>query len=196
MRRTCTWSLVVALIGLGGAAPGRADASASPEQVARAFYDAFCRGDTDTMERLYAPDVAFRDEIFAYSDRAGTMGMWRVLHAPGNGAAFSYEVLGVEGDTVTVRWLADYRFPSPRLGRKVHNDITATLVVRDGVIVRHDDAFPWGPWARQAFPLGGLSSWKPMERLLKGALRFTVDRQARRAAPPAPTRGLAGSVGG
>ncbi|MCO5172179.1 MAG: nuclear transport factor 2 family protein [Planctomycetes bacterium] len=195
MRRTCTWSLALVVAGLLSAGVGRADTSASPEQVARAFYDAFCRGDTATMERLYAPDVAFRDEIFAYPDRAGTMGMWRVLHAPGNGAAFSYEVLGVEGDTVTVRWLADYRFPSPRLGRKVHNDITATLVVRDGLIVSHVDAFPWDRWARQAFPLGGLSSWKPMERLLKGALRFGVDLQARRA-QPAPTPGLAGSLGG
>ena len=44
----------------------------APEAVAREFYDAFCKGDTATMERLYAPDVTFQDEIFSFKDRAGT----------------------------------------------------------------------------------------------------------------------------
>src|SRR5580698_6826155 len=45
-------------------------------QVVSQFYDAFVKGDTATMENLYSPDVKWKDTIFSFPDRKGTMGMW------------------------------------------------------------------------------------------------------------------------
>jgi ketosteroid isomerase-like protein len=202
-----------ALLGLGLALLGSADAAraqsglplptarptaraatgdpASPGAVARRFYDAFCTGDTATMEALYAPDVRFQDEIFSFADRAGTMGMWRLLVDPKNGGRFSYTLLGVEGDTAVVRWIADYRF----LGRPVHNEVTGRLRVKDGRIVDHHDAFSWDRWARQALPLGRFSTFQPIKGLIKVGLRVGLALQARRAAPHAASPPAAPRVG-
>jgi uncharacterized protein len=166
------------------------------ERVARAFYDAFTTGDQATMERLYHPDVQFEDPIFAYSDRAGTMGMWRVLTDPASGGEFSYELLGVEGETATVFWQADYEV----LGRPVHNEITATLIVRDGQITDHHDSFSWKRWARQALPLGPVSGWSGVswliKRTLRGVLQHTINKNERARAAEAEGPGIAGRLGG
>lgn len=74
--------------GALGEPPGPAARPTEAETVARRFYDAFVRGDTATMEGLYAPDVRFRDTIFSFNDRAGTMGMWSVLLDPASGGKF------------------------------------------------------------------------------------------------------------
>ncbi len=201
MNRRLIAALVVGLslsiAGPAAAVPGdgsgaSGDEVRGAEAVARAFYDAFVSGDAETMERLYHPDVSFRDEIFTFSDRAGTMGMWRVLVSPSGGGTFSYELLSAKGDTATVQWVADYDFPPGRFGRPVHNVITATLTVRDGLIVDHHDAFSWERWSRQAFPLGSLSTWGPIERLLKWTIRTVLGRlvaaneEEAEAAKPAP----------
>lgn len=173
--------------------PSRAE---TPAAVARRFYDAFCAGDTATMERLYARDVRFKDEIFTFSDRDGTMGMWRVLLDPSGGGRFSYTLLGVERDTATVRWVADYRF----LGRPVHNEITARLRVRDGRIVEHHDAFSWERWARQALPLGRFSTFAPIEHLIKAGLRVGLKVRAATSrsqpASAAESRGIVDALPG
>lgn len=201
-----TLALGLALIGVGAAPahaqdglplPSRAE---TPAAVARRFYDAFCSSDFAVMERLYAPDVRFRDEIFAYSDRAGTMGMWRTVLAPEQGARITYELQGVEGDTAVVRWIADYEL----FGRPVHNEITGRLTVRGGRIVEHHDAFSWDRWARQALPLGRLSTFKPIAHVIKAAMRAGVAVSARLArpsapeagAPPAPSRGIVDALPG
>ncbi|MBI3272445.1 MAG: nuclear transport factor 2 family protein [Planctomycetes bacterium] len=176
-------TLALSCASLGSAVP--AAPAASPRDVARTFYDAFIKGDVATLQGLYAPDVKFRDEIFTFSDRAGTMGMWRVLVDPKSGGRFSYEILGADANTATVRWIADYKFPSPKFGRKVHNVVTATLVVRNGRIVDHHDSFSWEKWSRQAFPLGALSSWPPVAKFLKMVIRGVLAKSAGSAPPPA-----------
>lgn len=172
---------------------GEPPAVSRTEQVARAFYDAFCAGDVATLERLYAPDVRFQDEIFSFQDRAGTMGMWRILLAS-EGARFRYELLSTQGETAKVRWLADYEL----FGRPIHNVIEATLTIREGRVVDHKDAFSWERWSRQAFPLGGLPTWGPVERTIKWGIRtalaWQVRSAARKAAPATPTPGLTGGL--
>jgi ketosteroid isomerase-like protein len=169
-------------------APLGGDASSPTARVAREFYDAFCVGEIATLERLYAPDVTFHDEIFTFANRADTIGMWRVLLT--QGGRFSYELLGVEGEVATVRWLADYRL----FGRPIHNVITARLTIRDGRIVDHLDSFSWAKWSRQAFPLGPIPTWGPIERAIKHVMRATLARQARAAAPPPATPERAGII--
>lgn len=190
---------------LGETSPRRADPAieARTRDVATRFYDAFCSKDPITvkapiMESLYAPDVRFNDPIFSFDDRAGTMGMWKLLTAPEPGRDFRYELLGVSGNTATVRWIADYKFPSQQFGRKVHNVITATLVLNaDGKIVRHTDDFSWQRWARQAIPFGDA---KMLEGVFKKSLRFFMarqiaaaekkEREAAAAATPRPAPGI------
>jgi ketosteroid isomerase-like protein len=164
-------------------------ATASSGEVATRFYDAFVKGDVTTMESLYAPDVKFRDEIFTFKDRDGVMGMWRLLVDPKGGAKFTYKVLSVEGETARVEWIADYKFPSEKFGRKVHNVITATLTIKDGKIVNHVDSFSWEKWSRQALPFGKLSTWKPAENLIKWTLRTVLAWRAKTppAKAPVPT---------
>jgi ketosteroid isomerase-like protein len=144
----------------------------SPEETVRAFYDAFTTKKLDTVESLYAPDAKFKDEIFEYQDRAGTMNMWRSIFAKGPDLKTSYRILGVEGDTVKAHWVADYTI----FGRKVHNEIDTTMKVKDGKIVEHRDSFPWDKWAKQALPLGPLGATKPVRELVTHVMRWSIDR--------------------
>ena len=177
--------LLAAVLSVGATA-ARADATApAPRDVARTFYDAFCRGDARTMESLYSPGVKFRDEIFKFEDRAGVMGMWNILVDPAKGGKFSYEILDANDTTAHVRWLADYKFPDPKSGRPVHNVVTAELTIADGKIVEHRDSFSWAKWSRQAFPLGPVSDWGPVRWLLKAGIRTALAHSGSKARPAA-----------
>lgn len=175
-----------------------AQAERSPREVARRFYDAFCAGDAATLEQLYHPQVKFKDEIFRFQDRAGVMGMWRLLTAKEAGAKFTYELLGVEGEVATVRWKADYKFPPPD-GNPVHNVITARLVVKDGLIVEHTDSFSWHRWSSQAFGLGPWVAWVTsvpgVKSLIKAVIRGTLAHQVAQAGKKA-TAGITERLGG
>jgi hypothetical protein len=74
-------------------------------------------------------------------------------------------------DSGTARWIAHYTFT--QTGRPVVNDVRARFRFRDGLIVEHDDRFPFWRWARQALGTSGLLlGWTPH-------LRLNVHRQAR-----------------
>jgi ketosteroid isomerase-like protein len=141
---------------------------ASPEAVATRFYAAFTTGDLDTMSALYAPGVHFRDAIFEYADRAGTMHMWTTLL--GAKPAISYQLDRVEGEVAHGRWVADYTL----FGRPVHNEVKSELTVRAGKIVEHRDGFDWSTWAKQALPLGSLATRGPGKLLARMALRAAI----------------------
>lgn len=172
MRRLLLTAMLT-VVALGGSA--HAQPAATSTEVVREFFDAFSNADAKayerdmaTLERLYAPDVKWKDTIFRFDDRAGTMGMWRILLARGADSKFSYRILSTDGDKVTVNWLADYKV----FGRPVHNDVMATLVVRNGRIVAHEDVYSWEKWARQAFPLGGVSNIFPVKQIIMGGLNL------------------------
>lgn len=139
--------------------------------VVAAFYASFIKQDFAGMEALYDEGLSFKDPIFEYENRAGTMGMWRNLLA-GSTGTFSYKVTDVKGDTVTVRWIADYEV----FGRPVHNEIDTTMIVRDGKIVHQRDVFSWEAWSKQALPLGPISSSKPVRWVVTKVLRHVASR--------------------
>lgn len=87
----------------------------------------------------------------------------------------------------------------------MHNVITATLTVRGGKIVHHHDDFSWDRWARQAFPLGPTSSWRPVKHVLQAGIRQVLKSQiakrqkaarAAAASPAAPRNGIAEALPG
>lgn len=146
-------------------------AAASPESVMKKFYEAFTSQRPADFEGLYAPDVKFKDAVFEYSDRKGTMKMWRAILAnPKN--TFRFEFDRVEGDVAYGRWVADYKLGS----RPVHNEIETRMVIRDGKIVEHTDSFDWGKWVKQALPGGGLFANKLGQKIVTSVLRAVINR--------------------
>jgi hypothetical protein len=108
--------------------------------------------------------------------------------SPGNA------VSNTEADEVAGRahWEARYSFGAT--GRKVLNRVDARFEFRNGLIVRHIDAFDFARWARQALGLPGLLlGWSG---LMRGQVRAKAARGlcefkaslggAARARPAAP----------
>ncbi len=142
----------------------------TPGQVMTEFYDAFVNKRFNDVEKLYAPNVKFKDLVFQYDDRAGTMKMWRkLIGAPGG--KYTFKLDKVEGDTAHGRWVADYKL----LGRPVHNELSTRMVVRDGKIVEHQDTADWNKWVKQALPLGPLGTTKTGRKVVTHLLRKFVE---------------------
>jgi ketosteroid isomerase-like protein len=134
------------------------------------FYGAFARGDGDGMAACYAPDVSFSDPVFGELRGSEAGDMWRMLTRRAQDLTVTLAEHEASDDRGSAHWLADYTF---RTGRKVHNDIRASFVFRDGLIAEHDDRFSFHAWARQALgPPGLLLGWTPL-------LRAKVGREAR-----------------
>ena len=144
-------------------------AHANAELIER-FYGAFARGDGDGMAACYAPDVRFSDPVFGELRGKEAGDMWRMLTGRAQDLTVTLAEHEASDDRGSAHWLADYTF---RTGRKVHNDIRASFVFRDGLIAEHDDRFSFHAWARQALGTPGLLlGWTPL-------LRAKVGREAR-----------------
>jgi ketosteroid isomerase-like protein len=128
-----------------------------PDDVLRRFYDAFAARDGETMAACYADDVVFSDPVFPRLVGDEACAMWRMLTRRAQDFSLEYEVTGPG----RVHWEARYLFSAT--GRRVHNVIDATIEVKDGLIVRHTDAFGFWRWSRQALGLPGLVlGWTPL----------------------------------
>jgi ketosteroid isomerase-like protein len=136
------------------------------------LYSAFAALDTDRMAACYAPEATFEDPAFELTGREQIIGMWSMLcdAVRANGRdVWRLELVDASADdTVGIaRWDAHYRFSAT--GRLVHNQITARLQFRDGLIVRHVDSFDFYRWSRQALGLPGVVlGWTPF---LRGKVR-------------------------
>ena len=159
-RRLATRSFALSLFLLVASAHGAsAQPVPSPTDVVNRFYQAFSTSDFAAMEKLYDPNVKWKDTVFSADNRLDLMGIWRFELAPSVGGKITYQVLGAsapdpEGRTkVQVKWRDVYKF----FGNPVDHSIDATLTVdRNGKIVDHEESYSWSEWAHQAFPwLGG-----------------------------------------
>jgi len=142
--------------------------SATPAEVATAFYTAFQKQDLAAFEKLYAPGATFKDPIYELNGRSETLHMWKTLFAAGKDLKLSFKVLDSGTDSAKVSWTADYKV----FGRPVHNESVSDLRIKDGQIVQQQDNWSWSKWARQALPLGPLVDVPP----IKAALRFFMQR--------------------
>ena len=138
--------------------------------VADRFYTAFAARDAERMAACYADDVSFSDPAFPDLRGEAARDMWRMLCARGKDLRVEHRVIEASAGRARVHWEAWYTFSGT--GRAVHNVIEAEMEVREGLIVRHRDAFSFPRWARQALgPLGLLLGWTPQ-------LKRKVQRQA------------------
>jgi ketosteroid isomerase-like protein len=128
--------------------------------VAEHFYSAFASRDWRTMGALYADDATFSDPAFPLLKATEARAMWRMLITRGTDLKLDYEVLDETHENARTRWTAHYTFT--QTGRPVVNQITATMDLRDGFIVRHVDTFDFYRWAAQALgPAGKWLGWLP-----------------------------------
>jgi hypothetical protein len=131
----------------------------------KTLYAAFARLDGEAMQKCYAKDATFQDEVFSLQGREQVGGMWRMLCDATK--AKGRDVWRLESSAITPKsahWEAHYRFSTT--GRMVHNIIDAEFeFAPDGTIRRHRDRFDFYRWSRQALGVPGvLLGWTPMLR--------------------------------
>lgn len=145
------------------------------ESLVRRFYEAFSRRDGAAMGECYAPDVRFSDPVFVDLQGGEARAMWLMLCDQGKDLQVRLESCEPTDTGARARWVADYTFSPTK--RKVHNEIDATLTIRDGLIIEHVDRFDLHGWTKQALgPVGTLFGWTS---LLQNKLR----KEARKGLP-------------
>jgi ketosteroid isomerase-like protein len=147
----------------------------STTELIRTFYSAFQRRDAAAMAACYHPEIVFSDPVFPRLEGWRAAAMWRMLCENGKDLRIEFSVLEPsEGDERAGRahWDAWYTFS--QTGRSVLNRIDARFELRDGLIVRHVDAFDLHAWAAQALGLKGrLLGWlSPVQN----AIRSNADK--------------------
>lgn len=126
--------------------------------VLHTFYTAFAQRDWAVMGGCYHPDARFSDPVFPDLDAQGVRAMWKMLLSGKSDLCISFNVLREDAKGGRVEWDAYYTFS--RTGRKVHNKITSTFVLKDGLIIEQRDRFSFWRWSRQALGLSGtLFGW-------------------------------------
>lgn len=146
------------------------------------FYNAFAALDAETMAKCYHPDVVFSDPAFGELKGQRAADMWRLLAKRAKDLRIEVSDIKAGDKSGSARWVATYSFA--KTGRKVRNVIDARFEFKDGLIVRHADAFSLTKWAGMALgPVGKLLGWTPMihKRIRKEALRGLDDYVAKRA---------------
>ncbi len=140
------------------------------EALVQRFYTCFQARDTAGMQACYHPDVVFSDPAFGELRGADVGAMWAMLCTRAKDLEVTFGNVSANDESGRAHWDARYTFS--QTGRRVHNSIDAAFRFRDGLIVRHDDSFPFWRWARQALgPTGLLLGWTP---LVRGKVRRTA----------------------
>jgi len=131
--------------------------------VVTRFYTAFAQGDWATMGSCYHNAARFSDPVFPDLDAKGVRAMWKMLLSSGRELRVTFNVLEENATGGRCRWEAFYTFS--KSGRPVHNIITSTFTLKDGLIVRQQDVFDFWRWSRQALGTSGLLlGWSPVVR--------------------------------
>jgi limonene-1,2-epoxide hydrolase len=125
------------------------------KNIIEEFYEAFSNLDAENMVKHYHPDVVFWDPAFGELRAERAKNMWRMLcHSQkGKGFKVKYQVIDFNTEKANAQWEAFYTF-SPT-GRKVHNKISASFEIENGLIIRHKDEFNLYKWSKQALGIKG-----------------------------------------
>ncbi len=148
-----------------------------PMSTIERFYAAFQQRDWATMGACYHDDAHFSDPVFPELDSKEVRAMWKMLLTSGTDLRISYSVIEENTTFGKVRWEAWYTFS--RTKRPVHNIITSTIEMKDGLIIRQTDVFDFWRWSRQALGLSGaLLGWSPLVRTKVRAIAASGLRKA------------------
>ncbi|MEO6172998.1 MAG: nuclear transport factor 2 family protein [Arenimonas sp.] len=132
-------------------------------ELLKKFYSAFAVLDADTMASCYHENAEFDDPAFSLRGKKHVVGMWTMLCTAVKEKGrdvWKFEFTDISADDIQgkAHWEAHYRFSAT--GRMVHNIIDAKFEFRDGLIFRHQDAFDFWRWSKQAIgPAGMLLGW-------------------------------------
>ena len=137
----------------------------STEQVVTAYYEAMNKRDFGALEKLYAPNAIFKDNVFKFDDAQGIIGMWKKLPPD---AKVMHEVLRVDGGDVVTKIAWDYTL----FGKRVHNEEEAHLTIRDGRITAQREKFDFAEWGHEAFPFLPKGLLRVAEPLVAPLLRM------------------------
>lgn len=144
------------------------------------FYSAFQQRDWATMGACYHDEARFSDPVFPALDAREARAMWKMLLTSGTDLRIRYTVLEENANSGKVLWEAWYTFS--RTKRPVHNIITSTFVLKDGLIIEQTDVFDFWRWSRQALGMPGLLlGWSPVVR---NKVRGMAASSLRRAMEP------------
>lgn len=123
-------------------------------QLIDRFYTAFAAHDAEGMAACYHPECVFSDPAFGELKGKDAGDMWRMLLQRAKGQLKVRHSNIKAGDiNGQADWVAEYVFS--QTGRPIVNRIHADFTFQDGKVIRHDDHFSLGKWARQAFGFRG-----------------------------------------
>jgi ketosteroid isomerase-like protein len=148
----------------------------SNDQLIRRFYSALQKLDYKTMQDCYSDDAIFYDTVFGLLHGKEVKAMWEMLCK--NAKDFSLEYSNIQlldEGYATCNWTARYTFS--KTGRRIVNYIKAHMLIKNGKIVEHSDAFRLSEWAGQAFGLPGkIFGWMGfMKRKIRRNARKNLD---------------------
>jgi len=106
------------------------------------------------MQTCYADDATFSDPVFNDLNAEQVRAMWAMLLKSGKDLQIEFDNLKNTEDGATANWNAYYTFSAT--GKKVVNKITASFVIEEGKIVKHQDNFNFHNWSKQALGFAGL----------------------------------------
>jgi hypothetical protein len=138
------------------------------------FYDAFSRGDAETMVTIYAPDAKFSDPVFPDLRGDEVKNMWRMLCKRAKDFKLTFDSVKADDKTGSAHWEAHYLFGGKR---RVHNIIDAKFEFENGLVTRHDDHFDFYRWSKQAIgaPAVMLGWTGTFQRMIQGRTRKLLD---------------------
>ena len=103
--------------------------------------------------------------------------MWKMLLTSGSNLRVEFQVMEEAKTGGRVKWDAFYTFGAS--GRKVHNRVSSTFVLKDGLILEQKDAFNFWRWSRQALGTSGvLLGWSA---IVRKKVRATVAKRLEKA---------------
>ncbi|MFZ4770690.1 MAG: nuclear transport factor 2 family protein [Ferruginibacter sp.] len=147
------------------------------EQLIHNFYTAFQQLDAKAMNACYSDDIVFYDPVFELLRADEAKAMWEMLCKNAKDFTLRFENIKDLGDDYyTCDWVASYTFS--KTGRKVVNKIKAHMMIVDGIIIEHSDAFSLHKWSIQALGFSGwLLGWNSFyQRKIKNTARRNLLR--------------------
>lgn len=119
----------------------------------RTYFIALAQRDWEAMGACYHEGARFNDQVFHQLDAREVRAMWKLTLSDAVDMRVTFSILEENAGGGRVRWNAWYTDAD---GRRVHNFVTSTFVLKDGLILRQDDEFDFWRWSRQALGFPGL----------------------------------------